>query len=327
MRLKGYILPFKENSFTFPVYGETDKYYFHSVNDSFEIIDFYPADFSAENFQKVYLSNDFQLGSFGALVFCGTDSYISFGEADKNIDEINNYLHDTTVDTEFFHIKKEVSEIKSILQNYSNREISRIDILENLEPDNYNGSSIYSFDLPLFRNENNYYDIDFSLISNEMADFKENVMEKHLKEFIGRKNLFSTNREIFFHLLRKYMEENHNVISQIMNNSEIVKGFSSYLAQNSDEANVLFDTTIETTLRLNAEARRKWLKEFNYQFHKNIDKTKEMSETPAFIRKGVVLTDIPHSSESGDVLHIDLKEYDVTIDITSKDVAQQKKKV
>src|SRR5690606_37799750 len=101
MRLKGYILPFKENSFTFPIYGDAGTYYFHSVNVSFEIIDLYPAHFSSELFQQVYLSHDFQLGSFGALVFSGADSYISFGKADKNIDEISNYLQDTTVATEF----------------------------------------------------------------------------------------------------------------------------------------------------------------------------------------------------------------------------------
>lgn len=325
MRLKGYIRPFKENSFTFPVYGDADTYYFHSVNDSFEIIDFYPAHFSSENFQQVYLSHDFQLGSFGAIVFSGTNSYISFGQADKNIDEINNYLHDTTVDTEFSHIKKEVSEIKSILQNYSDNGISRIDILENLEPHNYNDPSTFSFELPIFRNEIDYLAIDnFTVIPFEMAEIKENAMEKQLKEFIGSKNLFSTNREIFFHLLRKYMEENHNVIGEIMNNSELVKGFSSYLTHNSEEANALFDTTIETTLRLKAEERRKWLKEFNYQFHNNIDRTKEMTETPAYIRNGVVLTDISHSSKSGDVVRINLIEYDASKEQTLHDVTQQK---
>jgi cell division protein FtsZ len=47
------------------------------------------------------------------------------------------------------------------------------------------------------------------------------------------------------------------------------------------------EMTIEDTLRLRADERRKKLKEFNYKFHNNVSKIDEYEREPAYKRLGI----------------------------------------
>ena len=47
------------------------------------------------------------------------------------------------------------------------------------------------------------------------------------------------------------------------------------------------EMTIEETLRLRADERRKKLKEFNYKFHNNVSKIDEYEKEPAYKRLGL----------------------------------------
>jgi cell division protein FtsZ len=47
--------------------------------------------------------------------------------------------------------------------------------------------------------------------------------------------------------------------------------------------------TIEETLKLRADERRKKLKEFNYKFHNNVSRIDEMEKEPAYKRLGIDL--------------------------------------
>ena len=47
------------------------------------------------------------------------------------------------------------------------------------------------------------------------------------------------------------------------------------------------EMTIEETLRLRADERRKKLKEFNYKFHNNVSKVDEYEKEPAYKRLGI----------------------------------------
>ena len=59
------------------------------------------------------------------------------------------------------------------------------------------------------------------------------------------------------------------------------------------------ELTIEETLRLRAEERRKKLKEFNYKFHTNSSRLDEMEKVPAYKRMGVDLpTNAPLNNQS-----------------------------
>ncbi|WP_333695243.1 cell division protein FtsZ [Flavobacterium sp.] len=72
-----------------------------------------------------------------------------------------------------------------------------------------------------------------------------------------------------------------------------------------DEINPI-EMTIEETLRLRADDRRKRLKEFNYKFHNNSSKLDEMEKIPAYKRLGVDLpTNTGSSNQSRMSLGID----------------------
>jgi cell division protein FtsZ len=50
------------------------------------------------------------------------------------------------------------------------------------------------------------------------------------------------------------------------------------------------DMTIQESLKLRTDERRKKLKEFNYKFHNNISKIDELEREPAYKRQGIDLS-------------------------------------
>ena len=115
MRLVGFIKQKKENSFRIPVYSNQEKaYFFHHLDDSYNIIQFSKTDINTISFKKVYLSKKFDLGSKAALVFIGTEDYINYDDAENAIEEIINYLNDTALNTsEYEEILNEALDLKS----------------------------------------------------------------------------------------------------------------------------------------------------------------------------------------------------------------------
>jgi cell division protein FtsZ len=66
-----------------------------------------------------------------------------------------------------------------------------------------------------------------------------------------------------------------------------------------DEINPVTELTIEETLKMRADERRKKLKEFNYKFHNNSSRLDEMEKVPAYKRMGVDLpTNTPVNNQS-----------------------------
>jgi cell division protein FtsZ len=66
-----------------------------------------------------------------------------------------------------------------------------------------------------------------------------------------------------------------------------------------DEINPTAELTIEETLKMRADERRKKLKEFNYKFHNNSSRLDEMEKVPAYKRMGVDLpTNTPVNNQS-----------------------------
>jgi hypothetical protein len=122
MRLVGYIKQTKENSFRIPVYSNQENdYYFHHLDDTYAITSFSKTDLNTISFQKVYLSKKFDIGSKAALIFVGMDGYIKYDDAENAIEEIINYLNDTTTEnTDYESILNEALDLKSkiISDNY-----------------------------------------------------------------------------------------------------------------------------------------------------------------------------------------------------------------
>jgi cell division protein FtsZ len=52
------------------------------------------------------------------------------------------------------------------------------------------------------------------------------------------------------------------------------------------------DMTIQESMKLRTEERRKKLKEFNYKFHNNISRDEELERVPAYKRQNIELTKV-----------------------------------
>jgi hypothetical protein len=303
MRLKGYIQAFKENSFTIPVYGDDNFYYYHSLDDNFKIIDFYKTEISSNYFKKTYLSQTFDIGSIGAIIFIGCDSYISCNSAYKNINEIINYLNDTTICSKYLNIKNEALELSQILFNEtfieppiinSTEELKNIEIKDgsyfiDFEPSNIDTLTKY--------NLSDYIQDENHLISNnEINNFKESIIHKYLERSILDKTLFDTNKEVMFFLFIKYLDNNKSAFEEIIFDSKIGNGFSSYLTSVDDVVISPIEMSIEETLKLRAEQRRSNLKSFNYRFNNSVSRIDQLTKIPAYKRFGIDLEETPNSN-------------------------------
>jgi cell division protein FtsZ len=60
----------------------------------------------------------------------------------------------------------------------------------------------------------------------------------------------------------------------------------------------LMEMTIEETLKLRADERRKKPKEFNYKFHNNVSKIDEYEREPAYKRLGIEISNTQSDNKS-----------------------------
>jgi len=303
MQLKGYIKAFKENSFTIPVYGDNNFYYYHSLDDDFKIIAFNKTEITPHYFKKTYLSQTFIIGSIGAIAFVGDESLISCNQADKNIDEIINYLNDTTPSSKYLNIKREALELRQILfKNISdemvlfnlNDTIKTIEVKDYLNYENldmYNNESAIIYTLGEYIKEENYL-----TSNNQVYNFKENIIKKYIEKLVFDKTLFDTNKEVMFSLFIKYLDNNKSAFEEIIFNSNIGNDFSSYLSSTNEVMISPLEITIEETLRERAEQRRNTFKTFNYCFNNSVSNIEELTKIPAYKRAGIELDELPNSN-------------------------------
>ncbi|WP_396151754.1 cell division protein FtsZ [Flavobacterium sp.] len=117
-------------------------------------------------------------------------------------------------------------------------------------------------------------------------------------------------------VVRYSLEEYMEVESELLNSKPIVNVVEepineemnitmkkvetpSAFSPSFDEINPITELTIEETLKMRADERRKKLKEFNYKFHNNSSRLDEMEKVPAYKRMGVDLpTNSPINNQS-----------------------------
>lgn len=153
----------------------------------------------------------------------------------------------------------------------------------------------FSFDLPLSKPEPvavKEPEVLFEL-TNETRDIKVNqpvqfvpvtevsdngIIKYSLEEYMELENDFMASKPV-----SKVVEE---VVPEEMNIT--MKQVDSYAnaASKLEEISPM-EMTIEETLRLRADERRKKLKEFNYKFHNNVSKIDEYEKEPAYKRLGI----------------------------------------
>ena len=164
----------------------------------------------------------------------------------------------------------------------------------------------FSFDLPLYRSEpearkepvvEQEAKILFEL-SNETRNIKVNdpvqfvpvtevsengIIKYSLEEYMEVENELTASKPI-----EKVVED---VIPEELNITMKPRVDFASEADYSTTSNVSpMELTIEETLRLRADERRKKLKEFNYKFHNNVSRIDELEKEPAYKRLGIDLS-------------------------------------
>lgn len=311
MKLKGYITALKENCFTIPIYGDGVSYYYHNIDDSFNIISFDETEVEDIYFTKVYLSKTFEVNAKGAIVLIGVDNFVLSNSVDVIIDEVLNYLDDTTNVGEYLNIKKEALELKKIIaenddinRNKTNDVSLVIDFDDVSQNFNLNNNDAIKYSLESYMEME-----DFLLQNRYLFDIKEKIIKKNIEKSILDNELYNKNKEVLFSLFHNYLSENKLIFERIIMNTNIGKSFTSYLS-NKSESYKPIELSIEETLATRVEERRSKLKEFNYKFHKNSNSIDYYSSEPAYKRYGIDVTSMPYtlnSNKSSFVILIDDK--------------------
>lgn len=163
----------------------------------------------------------------------------------------------------------------------------------------------FSFDLPLFRAEPEVKKepvVEDTRILFELTNETRNIKVNDPVSFVPVTEVVENG--IIKYSLEEYMEvENdlitskpvekvvEDVVPEELNITLKPKvDFAQETAFTTTDHASPMELTIEETLRLRAEERRKKLKEFNYKFHNNVSRIDELEKEPAYKRLGIDLS-------------------------------------
>ena len=153
----------------------------------------------------------------------------------------------------------------------------------------------FSFDLPLFKSEP-IEEVQEKKVSFELNNEVHNIKVNDAIQFIPVTELLD--KGIIKYSLEEYMDlEPEFTAKPVVKVPEIVipaemnitmKQVEKSAAESIENESVSpMEMTIEETLRLRADERRKKLKEFNYKFNNNVSKIDEYEKEPAYKRLGI----------------------------------------
>jgi cell division protein FtsZ len=154
----------------------------------------------------------------------------------------------------------------------------------------------FSFDLPIHKSKPVQKE-EKDKVSFELTNETRNIKVNQPVEFVPVTEL--SDKGIIKYSLEEYMEVEDNFISskpvaKVV--QEVVPAELNITMKQVDptsdstssfEEMAPMEMTIEDTLRLRADERRKKLKEFNYKFHNNVSKIDEYEREPAYKRLGI----------------------------------------
>ena len=195
-----------------------------------------------------------------------------------------------------------VSPIKDLDFAVSSSAVKEIEVVEpKIYPKEEQAS--FSFDLPLFRSEpakpqpvKQEETRTLFELSNETKEIKVNeavqfvpvteltdngIIRYSLEEYTEMENAFIDSKPTATVVEEVIPEELNITMKQI----DVVENTSSTFENISP-----MDMTIQESMKLRTEERRKKLKDFNYKFHNNISKIDELEREPAYKRQGVDLS-------------------------------------
>ena len=167
-----------------------------------------------------------------------------------------------------------------------------------------NEQATFSFDLPLFNTPVAPEPVPVAKVEEkkvvfELSEETRNIKVNEAVQFVPVTEL--TDKGIIRYSLEEYMEVENTLMDSkpaIAPIAEVVpeelnitmKQVNHFSNTTSTFENISpMEMTIEETLKLRADERRKKLKEFNYKFHNNVSRIDEMEKEPAYKRLGIDL--------------------------------------
>jgi cell division protein FtsZ len=163
----------------------------------------------------------------------------------------------------------------------------------------------FSFDLPLFNTPAvpepaPVAKVEEKKVMFELTDETRNIKVNEPVQFVPVTEL--TDKGIIRYSLEEYMEVENALLDSkptIAPVAEVVPEELNITMKQVERVSHTASTfenispmemTIEETLKLRADERRKKLKEFNYKFHNNVSRIDEMEKEPAYKRLGIDLS-------------------------------------
>ena len=159
----------------------------------------------------------------------------------------------------------------------------------------------FSFDLPLFKAES-VAEVEESKVIFELTNETRDIKVNEAIQFVPVTEL--NDNGIIKYSLEEYMEVEPDFVAKPVAKTPEVTipaelNITMKQVDTSATANVDLDAispmemTIEESLRMKADERRKKLKEFNYKFHNNVSKIDEYEKEPAYKRLGIDISSNP----------------------------------
>lgn len=214
---------------------------------------------------------------------------------------ITDYIKNIEVDFEIVYPIEENMLIPTTANIFNFEVVDYQIITANIEKQE---SQAFTFDMPFNINKTNEKQQHFEEESSFSYDFSNNLNEINVVDAVQFVSTTELNESgVIRYSLEEYME-----VENTLNNSKpvakvieepvdlemniVMKQVDNQVVSETSVLQISpMDLTIEQSMQLKADERRKKLKEFNYKFHSNNAKIDELEKEPAYKRSGIDLTE------------------------------------
>lgn len=195
-----------------------------------------------------------------------------------------------------FEIVTPEKPIDFVISNSETKDVREIKVVDHVVVKEEIEQTTFTFDLPIAKTEA----VDENKILFELTNETKNITVNDPVQMVPMTEL--NEKGVIKYSLEDYMEVENDLLNSkpidkkegepvaeelniTMKKVEQVSNFSSAFEEVSP-----VEMTIEETLRLRADERRRKLKDFNYKFHNNPSRLDELEKEPAYKRYGIDIT-------------------------------------
>jgi cell division protein FtsZ len=189
-----------------------------------------------------------------------------------------------------------VSPLKDIDFTFTTPKVAEVKEVQQPKAIEREEQTTFSFDLPIFKAEP-LAEVEDKKVLFELTNETREIKVNQPVQFVPVTEL--SENGIIKYSLEEYMEAENDFVSSKPAAKVVEEVIPAELnitmkqvetsATDSSKYEEIspMEMTIEETLRLRADERRKKLKEFNYKFHNNVSKIDEYEREPAYKRLGI----------------------------------------